>query len=93
MPFGTIKFFSEPKGYGFIGPDDGSHDVFVHITAVETAGMRRLIKDQRIGYDLEDCNHGRTSAVNLRPVEQYSPPVTPEPRVDADSVHTRKPGA
>ncbi len=66
MPIGTVKFFNEQKGYGFIQPEDGSGDAFVHITAVEQAGMRTLDKDQRVSYDLEQDQRGKTSAVNLQ---------------------------
>ena len=52
MPVGTVKFFNETKGFGFIQPDDGGQDAFVHITAVEQAGMRTLNKDQKVSYDL-----------------------------------------
>jgi cold shock protein len=65
MAIGTVKFFNADKGYGFIAPDDGATDSFVHITAVERAGMRTLLKDQRIKYELETDNRGKTSAVNL----------------------------
>ena len=53
MPIGTVKFFNDSKGYGFIQPDEGGNDAFVHITAVERAGMRSLRENQRVGYDLE----------------------------------------
>ena len=66
MPNGTVKFFNDSKGYGFIQPDEGSGDAFVHITAVERAGMRTLQKDQRVSYDLEQDQRGRTSAVMER---------------------------
>jgi cold shock protein len=66
MPIGTVKFFNEQKGYGFIQPEDGSGDAFVHITAVEQAGMRTLDKDQRVSYDLEQDQRGKTKAVNLQ---------------------------
>jgi CspA family cold shock protein len=65
MPIGTVKFFNDSKGYGFVSPDDGGNDAFVHISAVERAGMRTLQKDQRISYELED-NRGKTSAVNIQ---------------------------
>jgi len=65
MPIGTVKFFNSAKGYGFIAPDEGSGDAFVHISAVERAGLATLDKDQRIKYDLETDNRGKTSAVNL----------------------------
>jgi len=66
MPIGTVKFFNEQKGYGFIAPEDGGNDAFVHITAVERAGMRTLQQDQRISYELEPDKRGKMSAVNLQ---------------------------
>jgi CspA family cold shock protein len=66
MPIGTVKFFNTDKGYGFISNEDGSGDAFVHITAVERSGMSTLNKDQRINYELETDNRGKTSAVNLQ---------------------------
>jgi CspA family cold shock protein len=66
MPIGTVKFFNSDKGYGFIAPEDGGSDAFVHITAVEKAGMRTLDKDQRVSYELEQDRRGKTSAVNLQ---------------------------
>ena len=66
MPIGTVKFFNESKGYGFIAPDDGGTDAFVHISAVERAGMRTLQQQQRVTYDLEQDNRGKTSAVNIQ---------------------------
>ena len=65
MPIGTVKFFNENKGYGFISPDEGGADAFVHITAVERAGMSSLKEGQKVGYELETGNNGKTSAVNL----------------------------
>jgi CspA family cold shock protein len=65
MPSGTVKWFSAQKGYGFIQPDDGTKDVFVHITAVERAGISGLNDGQKISYDVEQGQRGRTSAVNL----------------------------
>jgi cold shock protein len=70
MPIGTVKFFNESKGYGFIAPDGGGNDAFVHITAVERAGMRSLSQDQRLSYDLENDERGKTSAVNLKSAEE-----------------------
>lgn len=66
MTIGTVKFFNTEKGFGFIRPDDGGTDAFVHITAVEAAGMPSLFSDQRVSYDLETDNRGRTSATNLK---------------------------
>jgi CspA family cold shock protein len=68
MPIGTVKFFNPDKGYGFISPEDGGGDSFVHISAVERAGMRTLDKDQRVKYELETDRRGKTSAVNLESV-------------------------
>lgn len=66
MITGTVKFFNADKGYGFIAPEDGGADAFVHITAVERAGMRTLDKEQRVSYELEVDRRGKTSAVNLQ---------------------------
>ena len=63
---GTVKFFNSDKGYGFIAPDGGGNDAFVHITAVERAGMQTLNQDQRVSYDLEEDRRGKMSAVNLQ---------------------------
>ncbi|MFM5918384.1 MAG: cold-shock protein [Novosphingobium sp.] len=62
---GTVKFFNDDKGYGFIQPDDGSNDSFVHISAVQAAGMDTLSKEQRVNYDVEKGSNGKESAVNL----------------------------
>ncbi len=66
MPIGTVKFFNADKGYGFIQPEGGGNDAFVHITAVERAGMATLDRDQRVSYELEQDRRGKTSAVNLQ---------------------------
>jgi CspA family cold shock protein len=66
MITGTVKFFNPDKGYGFIAPEGGGDDAFVHISAVERAGMRTLDKDQRVSYELETDRRGKASAVNLR---------------------------
>ena len=63
---GTVKFFNETKGFGFITPDGGGSDAFVHISAVEAAGLRTLNNDQRVSYDLEPDRRGRESAANLK---------------------------
>lgn len=65
MPIGTVKFFNTDKGFGFIAPDGGGTDSFVHITAVQAAGMASLDKDQRVKFELETDQRGRTSAVNI----------------------------
>ncbi|MGX7896932.1 cold-shock protein [Tsuneonella sp. HG222] len=62
---GTVKFFNTEKGYGFIQPDDGSADSFVHISAVQAAGMQSLDKDQRLNYEVEKGRNGKESAVDL----------------------------
>ena len=66
MPIGTVKFFDASKGYGFITNEAGGNDAFVHVTAVEAAGMHTLEKEQRISYELENDRRGKTSAVNLQ---------------------------
>jgi CspA family cold shock protein len=62
---GTVKFFNVDKGFGFIEPETGGGDAFVHISAVERAGLATLNKEQRVSYELETDRRGRTSAVNL----------------------------
>ncbi|HAU21457.1 MAG TPA: cold-shock protein [Erythrobacter sp.] len=62
---GTVKFFNTDKGYGFIQPDDGSNDSFVHISAVQAAGMTTLEKEQYLNYEIETGRNGKDSAVNL----------------------------
>jgi cold shock protein len=66
MAAGTVKWFNAQKGYGFIQPDDGSKDVFVHITAVERAGLGSLHEGQKISFDVERGQQGKSSAVNLK---------------------------
>ena len=66
MITGTVKFFNADKGYGFIAPESGGGDAFVHISAVERAGLRTLDKDQRVTYELETDQRGKTSAVNIQ---------------------------
>jgi CspA family cold shock protein len=65
MPIGTVKFFNADKGYGFIAPDGGGEDSFVHISAVQAAGMDTLNKEQRVSYEVEQGRNGKKSAVNL----------------------------
>ena len=69
---GTVKFFNATKGFGFIAPQDGSKDVFVHISAVEKAGLSTLSENQTVSFDLERGNNGKTSAVNLKAVYRVS---------------------
>ena len=66
---GTVKFFNADKGYGFIAPDNGGNDAFVHISAVERSGMTTLNQDQRVTYELEEDRRGKMAAVNLQPAE------------------------
>ena len=66
MSTGTVKWFNAQKGFGFIQPDDGGKDVFVHVSAVERAGLRGLNEGQKINFELQD-ERGRTAAVNLQP--------------------------
>ena len=66
MITGKVKFFDAQKGYGFIAPEDGSKDAFVHISALEKAGLRGLNQDQRVSYELETDQRGKTSAVNIQ---------------------------
>jgi len=65
MPKGTVKWFNPTKGYGFIAPDTGGKDVFVHISAVQKAGMRSLNEGQKVSFDIEQQQNGRSAAVNL----------------------------
>lgn len=69
MATGTVKFFNTTKGYGFIQPDDGGKDVFVHISAVERAGMHGLDENQKVEFELETGRDGRTSAGALRAID------------------------
>ena len=66
MPTGTVKWFNSTKGYGFIAPDDGGKDVFVHISAVERAGLKGLNDNQKIAYELLSGRDGRDSAGDLQ---------------------------
>ena len=69
MPTGTVKFFNTTKGFGFITPDDGGKDAFVHISAVERSGMTTLDEGQKVSYELEPGRDGREAAANLKPAE------------------------
>lgn len=66
MPIGTVKFFDNGKGYGFITNEAGGNDAFVHVSAVQAAGMSTLEKEQRLSYDIENDQRGKSSAVNLQ---------------------------
>lgn len=69
MTIGTVKFFSMARGYGFIQPEDGSKDSFVHISALERAGISSLSEGQRVEYELQPGRNGKSSAENLRLVD------------------------
>ncbi len=69
MPTGTDKFFNESKGFGFIQPEGGGADAFVHISDVERSGMTTLRENQRVTYDLEPDQRGKTKACNLKPAD------------------------
>jgi cold shock protein len=66
MPTGTVKWFNSTKGYGFIAPDDGGKDVFVHISAVERAGLTGLQDNQKVAFELQSGRDGRSSASDLK---------------------------
>lgn len=66
MTIGTVKFYNSAKGFGFIQPTDGGKDAFVHVTALEQAGLRGLAEGQKVSYDLESGRDGKMSAVNLQ---------------------------
>ena len=88
MTIGTVKFFNESKGYGFIAPDGGGNDAFVHVTAVERAGMRSLRENQRISYDIEQDNRGKLSAVNLKNAEEATQPEASEAQPATDELQS-----
>ncbi len=85
MPVGTVKFFNENKGYGFIQPDGGGQDAFVHITAVERSGMRTLRENQRVAYDLQEDNRGKMKAENLRSADEAEAPEAAADEAPAES--------
>jgi len=66
MTIGTVKFFNTTKGYGFIQPEDGTKDAFVHISAVERSGMTTLNEGQKVSYDLQSGRDGKMSATNIK---------------------------
>ncbi len=68
MATGTVKFFNPTKGFGFIAPQDGSKDIFVHISAVERAGLKTLADNQQVSFDAERGSDGRFSAINLQAI-------------------------
>jgi len=73
MTIGTVKFFNDSKGYGFIAPDGGGQDAFVHISAVENSGMRTLRENQRVSYELAEDRRGKMAAVNLKDASDSAP--------------------
>ena len=83
MAIGTVKFFNDSKGYGFIAPEGGGEDAFVHISAVERAGMRTLRENQRVGYDLEQDRRGKMAAVNIRDASDEAPAEASAPEASA----------
>jgi CspA family cold shock protein len=84
MPIGTVKFFNQDKGYGFIAPEGGGQDAFVHISAVERAGMATLRENQRVSYDLEEDRRGKMAAANLKDASDAGDPDDSGPQQEAD---------
>ena len=76
MTTGTVKFFNESKGYGFIAPDGGGTDAFVHISALENSGMSSLSENQRVSYELQQDRRGKMAAVNLKPTDDAATSAT-----------------
>jgi CspA family cold shock protein len=74
MTTGTVKFFNDSKGYGFIAPDEGGNDAFVHISAVEKSGMRTLRENQRVSFELQEDRRGKMAAVNLKSADDADQP-------------------
>ena len=70
MATGTVKWFNPRKGYGFIEPEGGDNDVFVHISAVQKSGLDKLTEGQKIEYDLEEQKNGKSAAENIKVVEE-----------------------
>jgi CspA family cold shock protein len=83
MPIGTVKFFNEHKGFGFIAPEGGGNDAFVHISAVERSGMNTLRENQRVSYDLEEDRRGKMAACNLKDASDAgAPEASAEPEAE-----------
>ena len=68
MPTGTVKWFNTTKGYGFIAPDGGGKDVFVHISAVERSGLTGLADDQKVSFEMQEGRDGRQMAADIKPL-------------------------
>lgn len=91
MPTGTVKFYNEHKGYGFIQPDEGGNDAFVHISAVERAGFRSLRQDQRLTYELEEDQRGKLKAVRLASADEAPQAQNDEPAEQPESAESAQP--
>jgi len=78
MPIGTVKFFNEQKGFGFIQPEDGGQDAFVHISAVERSGLGTLRQNQRVSYDLQEDRRGKMAAANLKSADEATTEIPAE---------------
>jgi CspA family cold shock protein len=78
---GTVKFFNDAKGYGFIAPDGGGNDAFVHISAVEKSGLQTLRENQRVSYELQEDRRGKMAAVNLKSADDAT---QDEPQASSD---------
>ena len=72
MKTGTVKWFNSAKGYGFITPDDGGDDCFVHVTAIQTSGFKQLIEEQRVEFDMQEGRNGRQVACDIQLLEDNS---------------------
>lgn len=90
MTVGTVKFFNESKGYGFIAPDGGGNDAFVHISAVENSGMRTLRENQRVSFELQQDRRGKMAAVNLKPAEDEAGEAQPEAEGQAEAANDQE---
>ena len=69
MKTGIVKWFNSAKGYGFITPDDGGDDCFVHVTAIQASGFKQLIEDQRVQFDMQEGRNGKLVACNIAIIE------------------------
>ena len=85
MTTGTVKFFNESKGYGFIAPDGGGTDAFVHISAVENSGLRTLRENQRVSYELQEDRRGKMAATNLRSADEAAGDSAPQAEAEGQA--------